>query len=319
MFDAFYRKFIYLPKHEKLARKHFAVIADKDGHLPLVTDLEKSISVVLANTHESITRPRPKMPGQINIAGAHIQQPKPLPAEIEAFINDAEHGVIYFSLGAFMKSSEMPKETLAIILNVFSKLRQRILWKFEDETLSNVPENVMIKKWMPQNDILANDKVILFISHGGMFGTFEGLYWGRPSLFMPFYGDQHRNSLKAEQQGYALRMSFTAITEESFGAKINELIENKKYSKRVQELSVLLRDNPIQPMNEAMYWIEYVIKHKGAKHLKSRAVNMNFFEYTMLDVFAFFGTILLSTLVAVISAVKLLCCRRKIAEKPKTQ
>lgn len=36
-------------------------------------------------------------------------------------------------------------------------------------------------------------------------------------------------------------------------------------------------------MDEFNWWIEYVIKFRGAKHLKSHATNLSLFEYLMLD------------------------------------
>lgn len=53
------------------------------------------------------------------------------------------------------------------------------------------PSNIMVKKWMPQSDILAHPHVILFISHGGLFGTIEAIYSGIPLLFIPIYGDRN--------------------------------------------------------------------------------------------------------------------------------
>lgn len=38
---------------------------------------------MLINSHFSINRPRPLMPGLINIAGAHVKPPKPLPEDIQ--------------------------------------------------------------------------------------------------------------------------------------------------------------------------------------------------------------------------------------------
>lgn len=35
----------------------------------------------------------------------------------------------------------------------FSQLKERVLWKFEEETI-DTNENIMIRKWMPQRDIL---------------------------------------------------------------------------------------------------------------------------------------------------------------------
>lgn len=34
--------------------------------------------------------------------------------------------------------------------DVFRRLKQRVIWKFEDESIPNLPENVLIRKWLPQ-------------------------------------------------------------------------------------------------------------------------------------------------------------------------
>lgn len=47
-------------------------------------------------------------------------------------------------------------------------------------------------------------------------------------------------------------------------------------------------------MDLATYWIEFVIKHKGAPHLRNPALNLRWYQYYFLDVV---GIILLSTLV----------------------
>ena len=40
-------------------------------------------------------------------------------------------------------------------------------------------------------------------------------------------------------------------------------------------------------MDTAIYWIEYVIRHRGAKHMRYPAADLNFFQYYSLDVMAF--------------------------------
>lgn len=54
--------------------------------VPSILEMEKSISVRLVNHHRSTTRPRPSMPGLINVAGTHIKAPKPLPHDIKVRI-----------------------------------------------------------------------------------------------------------------------------------------------------------------------------------------------------------------------------------------
>lgn len=94
-----------------------------------------------------------------------------------------------------------------------------------------------------------------------------------------------RNSLKSVAAGNALQLPFLDITAESLSALLNELLTNKSYYNRAKELSKLFNDNLVHPMDEAIFWIEYVIRAKGAKHLKSNAVNMSWFSYLLLDIF----------------------------------
>ena len=62
--------------------------------------------------------------------------------------------VIYMSLGSIARSSHMPGEYKKIIVQALSKLPYKVLWKYEDDSLGEIPENIMIRKWMPQQDVL---------------------------------------------------------------------------------------------------------------------------------------------------------------------
>lgn len=103
-------------------------------------------------------------------------------------------------------------------------------------------------------------------------------------LFIPFFADQMRNSLKSVASGNALQLQYKDITPESLSAKLNEMLTNKSYYNRAKELGKLFNDNLVHPMDEAMFWIEYVARNKGAKHLKSNAVHMSLFSYLILDI-----------------------------------
>lgn len=71
-----------------------------------------------------------------------------------------KHPVVYFSLGTFARGTTMPLRYQKILLSVFGKLPYRVLWKFEGNK-EHLPENIMIKKWMPQQDILGKRKRFL--------------------------------------------------------------------------------------------------------------------------------------------------------------
>lgn len=42
----------------------------------------------------------------------------------------------------------------------------------------------------------------------------------------------------------------------------------------------------MSPQQSVVYWTEYVIRHKGAPHLKSQALNLTWYQYFLLDVIA---------------------------------
>lgn len=73
---------------------------------------------------------------------------------MENFINESEHGVIYFSMGSLCKTETMPEAKLRAFLNAFSRLPQRVLWKWGNEVFPGKTDNIFISKWMPQRDIL---------------------------------------------------------------------------------------------------------------------------------------------------------------------
>lgn len=49
-----------------------------------------------------------------------------------------------------------------------------------------------------------------------------------------------------------------------------------------------MKDQPMKPMERAIYWVEYVIRHKGAPHYHSIATELTWYQYICLDVILFF-------------------------------
>lgn len=49
-------------------------------------------------------------------------------------------------------------------------------------------------------------------------------------------------------------------------------------------VSEQFRDRPMSPAQSVDYWTRYVVRHKGAHHLKSHALNLSWYQYFLLDV-----------------------------------
>ncbi|XP_049545913.1 UDP-glycosyltransferase UGT5-like [Anopheles darlingi] len=279
------------------------------GPKPPLEHLRKhSVSLVLLNNHFSLSYPRPYVPNMIEVGGMHVnRKPKPLPDDIKAILDGAPHGVIYFSLGSNLQSRQLPIEKREAILRVFASLKQTVLWKWEDETLPNKPDNVIVKAWWPQDDILGHPNVRLFITHGGLLSTTESMYHGVPVIGIPVFGDQYLNMGKAERTGYGLLLPYKEISEERLATTIAKILSDSSYRTVAQSISARYRDQPQNPLDLAVFWVEYVIRHKGAVHLKSAGQELGFLQYHGIDVFA---TIIGVPVLFIYLLSKLLCGKR---------
>jgi glucuronosyltransferase len=74
--------------------------------------------------------------------------------DLKKYLDEAPHGVIYFSMGSDLQTSQMPESMREAFLEAFSQLKQRVLWKWETDLLPGQPSNVKMSKWLPQSDIL---------------------------------------------------------------------------------------------------------------------------------------------------------------------
>lgn len=72
------------------------------------------------------------------------------------------------------------------------------------------------------------------------------------------------------------------------------------------------------PIDRALWWIEYVIKYKGAPHLRSAAQDLSWYQLHQLDVVAVLALIVFTVIAIQIKLLKLalsLCCGKKSVPK----
>lgn len=213
----------------------------------------------------------------------HVNPPKPVEGELKDFLDSSQNGVIYMSLGSNVKSKDLSEGTMTVFLNVFSKLPYDILWKFEDDKLANKSENIKISKWFPQSDLLNHPNVKLFITQGGLMSLEESIDRETPMIAIPFLLDQNQNALKIQQEGFGKRLLLEDINEESLQETIEEVLK-PSYLENIKRFKQLVYDEPMTSREKAVWWTEYVIRHKGAKHLKYPGRLVPFYQRYCFDV-----------------------------------
>lgn len=181
-------------------------------------------------------------------------------------------------------------------------------------TLGN---NTLIVDWMPQKDLLGHPQTKVFVAHGGTNGVQEAIYHGVPVLGIPLFFDQYDNLLRLQERGAGKIIELGNVNGRSFEQGLKEVLHQDKYRENMQRLSRLHRDQPMAPMDKAIFWVEYVMRHKGAPHLRTEAYKMPWYSYYCLDVMLLLLTAMTVLLLSTLAVFKFLCCRSRRKTKSK--
>ncbi|XP_037542278.1 UDP-glucuronosyltransferase [Nematolebias whitei] len=261
--------------------------------------------------------PKPLMPNMVLIGGINCAKKAPLPADLKEFVDGSgDDGFIVFTLGSIV--SNMPMEKAKHFLDAFGQIPQRVVWRYTGALPDNIPKNIRVMKWLPQNDLLAHPKAKVFMTHGGTHGIYEGICNGVPMLMFPLFGDQGDNVERMVARGVAEKHSIYDMTSETLVAALKKIIQDKSYQERMTELSQIHLDRPVQPLDLAVFWSEFVMRHKGAPHLRVAAHDLNWIQYHSLDVAGFLLAIVIVVLWVTLKSCLFCtrkCCGKRITKK----
>lgn len=82
----------------------------------------------------------------------------------------------------------------------------------------------------------------------------------------------------------------------------------------MQKLSRAYKDRPMTPQENVIYWTEYIIKHKGAPHLRTVAADIPTYQYLLLDVILLATVVVAMILFAGYYAIKKIFFFRQMAK-----
>ncbi|XP_035292700.1 UDP-glucuronosyltransferase 2B7 isoform X1 [Cricetulus griseus] len=294
------------PLMAKLKESKFDVVLSDAigpcGRPTTMVDTMKKAEIWLIRSYWDLEFPRPSLPNIEFVGGLHCKPANPLPKEMEEFAQSSgEHGVVVFSLGSMIRN--ITQERANTIASAFAQIPQKVLWRFEGQKPDTLGPNTRIFKWMPQNDLLGHPKTKVFVTHGGANGIYEAIHHGIPMVGIPLFAEQHDNIAHMVAKGAAISLDFHTMTSSDLLNALKEVIKNLSYKKNVMWLSTIHHDQPMKPLDRAAFWIEFVMRHKGAKHLKPLAYNLTWYQYHSLDVIGF-----LLACVAAIAFFTIKCC-----------
>ncbi|KAF5287653.1 hypothetical protein FQR65_LT12181 [Abscondita terminalis] len=284
-FNFFFKLFTELydyKQQDAIVRKHFG------KNFPTVLELSEKISLLLENVEPILSKIRPRVPATIPVGGILHVPAKPLPKELQKVLDSSSNGFIYFSFGSVIRSDHLSNDLLKVVMDTFAELPYTVLCKFKPGTFSNVPKNVFLANWVPQADVLKHPNIKLFITHGGRQSSEEAVFAKVPILGIPQTFDQPKNIRTMVEQGFGLSLDYKTLNKHEFKEAIMEVTTNPSYRNAISRMSDLIQDQPMSGLDRAVWWVEYVIRHKGAGHLRSPVLDIPFYQYYLIDVIAVF-------------------------------
>ncbi|KAJ8286688.1 hypothetical protein GJAV_G00042020 [Gymnothorax javanicus] len=260
---------------------HFRCITDLDAFYSEITGKPTSFCEVLGKadiwlirTYWDLEYPRPFLPNFQFVGGLHCKPAKPLPEDMEEFVQSSgEDGIVVFSMGSMIKN--MTKERTETIASALGQIPQKVLWRYSGEKPDALAPNTKIYDWIPQNDLLGHSKIKAFVTHGGTNGIYEAIYHGVPMVGIPLFGDQSDNMLHMKTKGAAIILDFNHFQAQDLVEGLKAVIYEPLYKESAMKLSRIHHDQPMTPLDRAVFWIEFVMRNKGAKHLRVQSHNLS--------------------------------------------
>uniref|UniRef100_A0A3P9LJG6 2-hydroxyacylsphingosine 1-beta-galactosyltransferase n=1 Tax=Oryzias latipes TaxID=8090 RepID=A0A3P9LJG6_ORYLA len=291
--------YIILPKYDQIMWKH--------GVKPQVAmaDLVQGSRLWMLCTDMALEFPRPTLPHVVYIGGILTKPPSPLPQDFEAWVSEAsEHGVVIVSFGAGVKY--LSQDIANKLAGALGRLSQRVIWRFSGVPPNNLGNNTKLVDWMPQNDLLGHPKTRAFLSHGGLNSIYEAMYHGVPVVGVPLFGDHYDTMTRVAAKGMGIMLHWKYMSEEDLFIALTSVMKDNRYRQQARLLSNIHKDQPGHPVSRAVYWISYILRHKGANHLRSAVYEVSPYQYFLLDVVFTLAVAIALTVFALRGLVRLL-------------
>jgi hypothetical protein len=170
----------------------------QDKRVKTWSDLNSKVSLLLITRDEVLEWPYPRMSHVISIACITCYPAESFPTHIEEAITSNGNDVILVSFGTVIPV--MPDYIVNNLFDAFTLLGNYfIIFRYAGGNIpEDIPKNVMVTKWLSQNNVFGHSRTKLFINHCGNNGQYESVYHGVPMVCLPIAMDQPHNARRMQ-------------------------------------------------------------------------------------------------------------------------
>lgn len=276
---------------------------------PSFEKITSHIAYCFTNTEPLIDFAVPTISRVIPIGGLGAKEPQELDEHWKNVLGLRSRTVL-LSFGSMVRSEKLRLEVKRAFLKTMAAFPDiTFIWKYENTEdqfalaeAAKVP-NLVLTEWMPQNDLLSDPRLAVFISHGGMGSTQETALRGVPALFVPIFADQPRNAAGMAWNRLGKILSkFDLHDSAIITAHLKELFENDEYRNNARRVSRMLAAKPFSSREQLIKYTEFAAEFGPSPALRPQSHDMTTVESHNLDIIA---TVIVIITVSIVVFLKL--------------
>lgn len=168
--------------------------------------------------------------------------------------------VVYICMGTMV---QVDQRFMRCLIQGLRQLKVFILWSLPQAQAEMVKQygptrDLHVETFLPQDKVLALEKVRCFITHAGAGAVQDGLLNGKPMLCIPFMFDQPFNSSIVELLGVGLKLWKRRITVKAVRDTVAKLLHQPEYGETARQWMLKLRAR--DSGGEISRWCEAIFK-----------------------------------------------------------
>ncbi|MDQ0971413.1 MGT family glycosyltransferase [Neobacillus niacini] len=137
---------------------------------------------------------------------------------------------IYISLGTVFNQA---LDFYKLCIKAFGDTSHTVVMSIGEKTsiydLGDIPKNFIVENYVPQTEVLKDSK--LFITHGGMNSTHEGLYYGVPLIVIPQSADQPIIARQVANIGAGITLQMRGLNANQLYESAEHVLNNPSFHK----------------------------------------------------------------------------------------
>jgi len=143
----------------------------------------------------------------------------------EVVLPRGDRPLVYLTLGTAFGSVDVLRTAIAGLAALDVRLLVSTGPTVDAAEFADVPDNVLIRSWVPQADLLRH--VDLVVHHGGSGTTLGAMVDGVPQLVLPQGADQFTNTAVVEKAGVGEGLQGDDVTAEAVGTRARALLADE--------------------------------------------------------------------------------------------